>query len=345
MMQCRRFYNCIRGLRKSGFTLIELLVVIAIIAVLIGLLLPAVQKVRESAARAKCTNNLKQLSLGLHAHHDAMGKLPPGYGFNKQSNGANWRKAWGWGARILPYIEQQALYDILGVGNREFNDVLPGNTSTSWPAAEVAAMRTPLSVFRCPSEINPNPINTSTDFCHSGGPDSTKPAISNYVGVYAHQYSNWNAPNDPNELRGVFTIQRGIALLSIVDGTSNTFMLGERGSQHGAGYWVGVGNTNDEASWSSPKVIGRVFLYKLNTPLTSRYYSAFSSYHQGGANFAFADGSVHFIRDSIDFNDGMTNSGTAVAWYDSYSSINKATLGVYQRLGCRDDSQPIPGEY
>lgn len=342
-MQCRRPLVC--QSRIKGFTLIELLVVIAIIAVLIGLLLPAVQKVREAAARAKCTNNLKQLALGLHAHHDSLGKLPPGYGFNTQSNGASWRKAWGWGSRILPYIEQQGLYNTLGVGSREFDAALPGNNSSSWPAVEVAAIRTPLSVFRCPSDINPNPINTSTDFCHSGGPDSTKPATSNYVGVYAYQYSNWYPPGDPVEVHGVFTFQKGITLLGVVDGTSNTFMLGERGSQHGAGYWVGVGNTNSEEPWSSPKVVGRVFLFKLNTPLTSRYYSAFSSYHQGGANFAFADGSVHFIRDSIDFNNGMTTAGAASYWGTPYSDLNKATLGVYQRLGCRDDGQPIPGEY
>lgn len=342
MKQHRRIFP---NQRVRGFTLIELLVVIAIIAVLIGLLLPAVQKVREAAARAKCTNNMKQLSLGLHAYHDAMGQLPAGYGFNKQSNGASWRKAWSWSARILPYIEQQALYAVLGVGQREFDAALPGNNSSTWPAAEVAAMRTPLSVFRCPSDISPNPINTSTDFCHSGGPDSTKPASSNYIGVYAYQYSNWYAPSDPAEVHGAFTIQNGTPLLGIIDGTSNTFMLGERDSTHGAGYWVGVGNVNSEDAWSSPKAVGRVFLHKLNTPVTGRYYSAFSSYHQGGANFAFADGSVHFIRDSIDFNNGMTTSGSASYWGTPYSDLNKATLGVYQRLGCRDDGQPISGEY
>ena len=156
---------------NSAFTLIELLVVIAIIAVLIGLLLPAVQKVREAAARAKCTNNLKQIGIGLHAYHDTNGTFPAAYGFNNESNKANWRKAWGWGARLLPYVEQQGLYDALGVGRREFDAALPGNDSSTWPAAEVAAMRTPLSVFRCPSDIAPGDINTSTDFAHSGGPD------------------------------------------------------------------------------------------------------------------------------------------------------------------------------
>lgn len=326
---------------RSAFTLVELLVVIAIIGVLVALLLPAVQAAREAARRMQCSNNLKQIGLGLHNHHDATGSFPAGYGWNKQSNAASWTKTWGWGARILPFIEQGTLAMSLDVTRREFNEVLPGNNSSSWPPAMVELIRTRINTYMCPSDQTPEGINTSTDFCHSGGPDSTKPAVSNYVGVFAYQYSNW-LPSSSVPANGVMTFQKGTRMKEITDGTSNTFAVGERGWAHGAAYWVGVGNTQSESRWSSPKAVGRVFLEKLNGPIgVGRDYMTFSSYHPGGANFVFADGSVHFINDEIDCRDGMTTSGSPHHWSTPYSQIDKTTIGVYQRLGCRDDGQTV----
>jgi prepilin-type N-terminal cleavage/methylation domain-containing protein len=328
---------------RRGFTLVELLVVIAIIGILVALLLPAVQAARMAALKTQCKNNLKQLGLAMHNHLDAERKFPAGYSFNSKTNAASWTKCWGWGARILPYLEEAALYQALEVGKKEFNQVLPGNTSTSWPAAPVAAMRTAIAGFRCPSDIESDPINTNNDFCHSGGPESTKPAKSNYVGVYGHQYSSWGASPTATvpEMQGMLVAQNGLPLRKVSDGLSKTLMIGERGWEHQAGYWVGVGNCQDEYGYSSPKVIGRSFLFKINTPLIDRYYSGFSSYHVGGAHFTFGDGSVQFLEDSIDFNDGQTTGGSAATWSTNYASINKATLGVYQRLGCRNDGQTV----
>jgi prepilin-type processing-associated H-X9-DG protein len=206
----------------------------------------------------------------------------------------------------------------------------------------LAAIRTPIDGYLCPSDPAPSKINDTIDFCHSGGPDTTKPAMSNYAGVYAYQYSNWGAsptagvPQHQGAMRG----QQGTRMAEITDGTSNTFAVGERGYTHQAAYWVGVGNVNSEAGWSSPKAVGRVFLFRPNPPILNRYYSAFSSQHPGGLNFVYCDGSVHFIPDTINFNNGAGNNGWAVPW----GNVDKTTIGVYQRLGARNDGQPV-GEF
>lgn len=172
------------------------------------------------------------------------------------------------------------------------------------------------------------------------------PATSNYVGVYAYQYTNWYVGSEePGTTEGIFQHQNGSTIASITDGTSNTMMIGERDTDHGAGYWVGVGNVVSEASWSSPKVIGRVFLMKPNGPLIGRYYSAFASNHPGGLNFAFGDGSVHFIPESIDFDNGLLTDGSPHRWWNTFNEMDPKTFGVYQKLGCKNDGAPLGYEF
>ena len=128
--------------RRAAFTLIELLVVIAIIAILVAILLPAVQRAREAARRSQCSNNMKQVGLALHNYHDALKRFPPGY----VTSGAQADVGWGWLAKLLPYVEYESLYDQVALNF--------ANTALADAASAVRTdlVRTDVSAFRCPSD-------------------------------------------------------------------------------------------------------------------------------------------------------------------------------------------------
>src|SRR5947209_1053250 len=192
--------------RRSAFTLIELLVVIAIIAILIGLLLPAVQKVREAAAKIKCENNLKQLGLGLHNYAIVNGPFPSAYA-NKPANPFDYIPGWGWGTYLLPFIEQDALYKQLKPDTNLF-----GNGAN--PATVTTLTQLPLSIFRCPSDNGPpqNPFRLNF-------------ATSNYRAVagpitYPYFYTDL-------DMGGVMFQNSKIRVTDVTDGTANTVAIGE----------------------------------------------------------------------------------------------------------------------
>jgi prepilin-type N-terminal cleavage/methylation domain-containing protein len=295
----------LRTKERRGFTLIELLVVIAIIAILIALLVPAVQKVREAAARTQCTNNLKQLMLGAQSYHDSNKVLPPG------NNGATWL---GTGAYILPFIDQEPAYSQIdpSLFPLQPNAAPPGGTlpaaqsvnfeSNIWLnyAGTAAVAQSVLPVFVCPSADAYRPLA-------AGGGEMVY-----YAELYAPPYLETISWYDPayqgfgrtnyissagslgrypvgipqiDNYWGPFYDDSAIHLTDILDGTSNTIGFGEtlggqvQGARQFAWMWMGAGG----------------FATFWDIPTTPDYY-CYGSAHTGIVLFAFCDGTVRPLR-------------------------------------------------
>jgi len=279
---------------RVGFTLIELLVVIAIIAILIGLLLPAVQKVREAAARMQCTNNLKQFGLAFHNHHDTVGFMPnggehwsfaPDYtGPGKPASGRGQRA--GWGFQILPFIEQDNVYK--------------GNVSGTVADAQILAIGARIKTFFCPSRRAPEAYTTASWY----GPAGTYPhAQTDYAGN-----GGSGGPSDDgviwqNNVSGG-VLRDGCRLLDITDGTSNTVLLGDkRLNSAGLGNFQGDDNEGYTSGWDHDTVrfcgpaVGGL---PLEDPDTGDGGQRFGSSHSSRVNILFSDGSVRGISYGID---------------------------------------------
>ncbi|MFO0889305.1 MAG: DUF1559 domain-containing protein [Isosphaeraceae bacterium] len=336
-----------RGRRPSpGFTLIELLVVIAIIAVLIALLLPAVQSARESARRAQCVNNLKQIGIAIHNYHDANGILPLG----SQQFGA-WDKSCGYWpsghslfTAILPYVEQGGTFNAVNfsfVANADTpqSGVFPGQV-------QATALQTQIATYVCPSEVSPMTYRSSYY-------PSSQTSYAAVLGV--KDTVRWwiDCPQQiPPD--GIFGLNHGSKLSAITDGTSNTLMVGEASrfrnetedwyNEWSSALWWGSaieGVSRFAAiATTAPRLNANLQIpdpeptYTYTGDVDSWAYDpnpavnalnagqfGFRSQHPGGANFVFGDGSVRYLKESISpavYRNLSTKAGGEVLSADAY---------------------------
>ena len=313
--------------RRRGFTLIELLVVIAIIAILVSLLLPAVQQAREAARRAQCTNNLKQIGLALHNYHSRAKSFPPGFlavdRFGEPHLDGN--NGFGWAAFLLPELDQQTLWNVLDFehvltehhehGPLPRRDVDDHDHSLA-EGSNLELIALPLPLFRCPSdtgtetfvlEVGHHEHDDDHDFRdddddHGEEDEEVTLGTSNYVAVFGgrtdlHDMEDWEE-NVARVGDGMFGQNTDTRFRDVRDGSSNTIAVCERASDpirqvpfYSA--WAGVVPDGEEA-------IARVHGVTDHPPNTYAHPEDFSSEHSGGANALLGDGSVRFVSESID---------------------------------------------
>ncbi len=274
--------------RKRGFTLVELLVVLGILAVLVALLLPAVQAAREAARRATCASHIRQIGLALHNRQEAYGTLPSGW-IVQASNGG---PGWGWAAILLPYLEQETLVQTAGPG------FPPGSPGPSGPPIGDPSRRrfreALLEVYLCPSDPG-DPLFMLHQAGGGGGggpggPPLFEVARANYMGLFG----TVAIESMPQAGDGVFFQNSRIRFADIRDGLSNTLLVGERSSRPGGSTWVGA---VPGAHRGMARIVGRTGSVP-NDVLND--LADFGSYHPFGANFVMADGAVRMISDEID---------------------------------------------
>ncbi len=283
---------------RAGFTLIELLVVIAIIAVLIGLLLPAVQKVREAAARAQCANNLKQMGLAIHNYNGVYNSLPPSRVGPQHAT---------WFVVILPYMEQNNLYAQWNLANNYYEQS---------PAVQNAFVKQ----YVCPTRRNLPMPSTQYEVSSTGIPDTQlHPGTQGDYACNGGQYANSPIVDNPlcrgamcsansqvnNSDQVTFTTSQ-TRLNDITDGTSNTFLLGEKHSVRAR--WGQSGMWGEGSIWNGdyPRNFARIAgptLWNLGqgpNDATGPFHCKFGSWHPGICQFVFADGHVVALANSTD---------------------------------------------
>ena len=283
--------------RRSAYTLVELLVVIAIIGVLIGLLMPAIQSSREAARKKVCANNLKQIALGMHMHMAALKTMPPGYVTEVDADLDDKGPGWAWGVKILPFIEQDALY----------KQVDPKKHVHSAAMMELRLKSVP--IFNCPSDAEREEIIDVP-----GVTTGIRIATANYVASAGTVRPTCKICRD--NFDGVFGRNRPIKPSEMEDGMSNTLAAGERPWRVAAAAMWGVVPKSKVMDHQQPDkyaagpayVLGTTFADGFNIEESEMndhntmgtYAEQFGSEHPGGSHFAFCDGGVRFVYDDVD---------------------------------------------
>ena len=376
--------------RSAAFTLVEVLVVIAIIGILVGLLLPAVQQARSAARKMSCQNNLKQIGMAAMTYHDTYGNLPYGGknpqqelfpGAGRFSLPRDHEEAWGWGALLLPQLGQQGLFDTLRVTQSytmaqvirgDFTRVAQGRPGLDPPGSgsnedPIRLLQTKLDIFLCPADkveddsgghFGSAPAHRFKNFGRGSGTlawggkgltlggTNWRPGRSNYV------YNQ--GPTFSSALRSRRTApmfyNTSIGLRDILDGTSNTILIGERETLRAwSAVWAG-GRGLREAWWFSGSARPRIN-HRPQEYINSDIYGGlaarplgFSSFHPGGAQFVFCDGSVRLINENIHHEDPCRQvNGRLRCVYHPFPPGHPANafMGTFQRLSRRNDGFPI----
>ena len=326
---------------QSGFTLVELLVVIAIIGVLVGLLLPAVQAARESARRSSCSNNLKQIGLAMHGHHNARKALPRGYfGVYPGKTGNAWdaanASAWSWGALILPYMEEQDRYDKFNPFGQRLADVPTGVGSVAQLYLNKA-----FPPFRCPSDAKAqasNSVGGMNIMINGDGANSWQCSTSNYVAnntscrfasggrLVGASSTAWQWGTAP-AVNGIFWRDSAVQMKDITDGTSKTIMVGEKAWKNAAALAFGTNSSNEQLTHR--RALGTA-ADPLNDPAGGMY--AYSSEHNGLIMFLMCDGAVQAINETIDHTFDNVYSSATATW---------PVTSLFERLCSRNDGQAM----
>jgi prepilin-type N-terminal cleavage/methylation domain-containing protein len=296
--------------QRRAFTLVELLVVIAIIGILVGLLLPAVQAAREAARRMQCSNNLKQIGLALQNYVSSYKSLPAGSNGIPNAAGTNFNgHGWTWHASILPYMEQDPLYQGIQGADGMGNEL--GDQNTGKP---LVVRQTTLSVFWCPSQPDVRAGSQKNGYqpCNYNGNMGTRIGNGNddcictgIANLTDMQTKPWGCMNG----NGIFFVRSKVRFADVVDGLSNTIFVSEVPDSGGdaiGGFNAGCDRRvmfSTGADANPPTEMSEYLIAaEGNDPINGGAEEAAGSWHTGGAQFVMGDGSVHFLSENMDMS-------------------------------------------